>query len=635
LSSIRRPRVLLIGWDAADWQMMTPLMDQGLMPTLNSFCNRGVMGNLATIRPVLSPMLWNSIATGKRADQHGILGFTEPDPHSGGVRPVSSTSRKSKAIWNILNQSGYRSVVVDWFAGHPAEKLNGVVVSPLFHRGDPVPEGSVHPAELEAEISDLRLKADELDASALLPFLPHAAEIDFEKHKLPGLLANQLAKLVSTHAVATHLLSTQEWDFGAVYYEAIDRVGHFFMPFHPPKMDAVPLDQFRLYRDVMTGIYRFHDMMLESLLHIAGPETTVIICSDHGFLNNHLRPLPGKAGPVDWHRALGMIAMDGPDVQRDERIYGATLLDIAPTILHLFGLPAGADMDGKVLVNAFRENAVAATPIASWEQVPGDDGTHPAELRMDPETAAAVLEQFIALGYVAPPSDDETKTRARCVAEQRMNLAEALTNGGKLEQALAVWRGVQPAGPRVANGILGCLVALQRYEEAEAVLRELPGEVDDARKATLGVMLSFRPGREEEAAECLTQAEASTDVQTLIQMAGAWSRLHRGDHMERLASRALELDPENPQAIMYLATRRLRQKRWREAAELSLSAVGILHFLPWGHVCLGAALIRLGELERARTAIRLALQMRPGLKSARRWLAVLEIMLQKRAARTL
>ena len=37
------------------------------MPTLDAFINRGVMGNLATLQPILSPMLWNSVATGKLA----------------------------------------------------------------------------------------------------------------------------------------------------------------------------------------------------------------------------------------------------------------------------------------------------------------------------------------------------------------------------------------------------------------------------------------------------------------------------------------------------------------------------------------------------------------------------------------
>ena len=69
-------RVLLVGWDSADWQMIHPLIDQGLMPTTAKFLEQGAWGNLATTRPILSPMLWNTIATGKQPVHHGFFGFT-------------------------------------------------------------------------------------------------------------------------------------------------------------------------------------------------------------------------------------------------------------------------------------------------------------------------------------------------------------------------------------------------------------------------------------------------------------------------------------------------------------------------------------------------------------------------------
>jgi predicted AlkP superfamily phosphohydrolase/phosphomutase len=127
-------RVLLVGWDSADWQMIHPLIEQGLMPTTAKFLQDGAWGNLATTRPILSPMLWNTIATGKRPVHHGVFGFTEPTPDGTGVRPVSSTTRKCKALWNILSQSGLRSNVVGWYASHPAEPINGVMVSNQFEQ---------------------------------------------------------------------------------------------------------------------------------------------------------------------------------------------------------------------------------------------------------------------------------------------------------------------------------------------------------------------------------------------------------------------------------------------------------------------------------------------------------------------
>src|SRR3989304_6145529 len=125
-------KVLLIGWDAADWVMIRPLIEQGLMPTFAKMIEEGVSGNLATIRPILSPMLWNSIATGKRADKHGICGFVEPMPDGTGIRPITSTSRKTKAILNILSQNDRTSNVVGWFASHPAEPIRGTVVTDYY-----------------------------------------------------------------------------------------------------------------------------------------------------------------------------------------------------------------------------------------------------------------------------------------------------------------------------------------------------------------------------------------------------------------------------------------------------------------------------------------------------------------------
>src|SRR4051794_32047574 len=117
-------KLLLVGWDAADWKMITPLLDAGLMPGLASIIEQGVMGNLATLRPMLSPMLWTSVATGKLADKHGVLGFLEPSIDGLSAQPVGSATRRTKALWDILAQSEYRTHVVGWYATHPAEPLN-------------------------------------------------------------------------------------------------------------------------------------------------------------------------------------------------------------------------------------------------------------------------------------------------------------------------------------------------------------------------------------------------------------------------------------------------------------------------------------------------------------------------------
>ena len=122
------------------------------------------MGNLSTLYPELSPMLWTSIATGKRPFKHGIHGFTEPDPDGQGVRPVTNLSRTTKALWNILSQNDIKCNVIGWWPSHPAEPINGVMVSNHYQRiaGKidepwPVMRGAVHPVRITDNLARLRV----------------------------------------------------------------------------------------------------------------------------------------------------------------------------------------------------------------------------------------------------------------------------------------------------------------------------------------------------------------------------------------------------------------------------------------------------------------------------------------------
>jgi predicted AlkP superfamily phosphohydrolase/phosphomutase/tetratricopeptide (TPR) repeat protein len=675
-------KVLLIGWDAADWKVINPLLDQGLMPTLDDFINHGVMGNLATLRPILSPMLWNSIATGKRPNKHGIHGFMEPDTQNGGIRPVSSTSRKVKAIWNILTQRGLKTHVLGWFAGHPAEPINGISVSDLYPYATapkdkpwPLPPGSVHPESLREIFAELRMHPADVTEAAILPWIPRAAEIDQEKDKGLMSFAKILSENCSIHNAATWILQNEAWDFMAVYYNGIDHFCHGFMHYHPPRMEGIPEDRFEIYKDVVNGAYRFHDMMLQTLLDLAGPDATVLLVSDHGFHSDHLRPrgIPAEpAGPAVQHRPFGIFCMKGPHIQQDERIYGATLLDVTPTILTLFGLPVGADMDGRVLVQAFEEPPQVAR-IPSWEQEPGECGMHPSDLRMDPAAAQAVLQQFVALGYIQPPSEDQSKAVASAVREANYNLARDYLDCGRPDDALPLLEDLaknDPKQTRFQMHLAQCYLALSRRESAKQILEALitadlnppePGDAKDgqpeqpavaateaetpqtetqeAAKANspdnqpnsrpwadllMGV-INFEEGNMEAALASLLKAEQSDPrlPNLHLRIGETYLRQKRVDDAGRAFQQALDIDGDSPEAHLGLAMVRLRQRQNEEAAEQALLAVGLQHFLPLGHFYLGVALARLGHRQRAMLAFETCLSMLPGLVAAHRWLAAL------------
>jgi predicted AlkP superfamily phosphohydrolase/phosphomutase/tetratricopeptide (TPR) repeat protein len=635
-------KVLLIGWDAADWEHITPLLEEGLMPAFDAFINRGVMGNLATLQPILSPMLWNSVATGKFADKHGIHGFIEPDPVNGGVRPYTSTSRKCKALWNILTQRGLRSNIVGWWASHPAEAIKGTVVTNAFggvrfdpEKGWSIPKGTVHPPENGPKLARFKVFPNELTEAHILPFIPDAAKIDQKKDKRLSSFAKVLSDNASIHAVATALMESEPWDFTAVYYDGIDHFSHAFMPYHPPKLPWIKDEDFELFKDVVRGAYRFHDMMLERLLELAGPETTVILCSDHGFESGSQRPhgTPREpAGPAVWHRQYGIFVMAGPDIKRDERIYGASLIDVAPTVLTLLDLPIGEDMDGRPLLEAF-ENQPEVQTISSWELVPGESGMHTTGEQIDAAQANELMQQFAALGYIEDPNADKEKMAESADIEAKYNVARTYLWKNRPDQAKLLLEEIvrrRPWEDRFLLQLASCYFQAGYFAQAERVLFAIAdgGEPDTAATKLLWARIKLARGDFGGTLQALLAAEATNSQLPgiYIQIGDVYAQLLQWQNAKTAYEKAVVLDPDNARAYLGLSTVYRRLGDNQQTVDHALRAVGLLHRLPMAHFNLGVALVRSGENERARLAFETALRFQPEMVNAHRYLATIHKM---------
>jgi predicted AlkP superfamily phosphohydrolase/phosphomutase/tetratricopeptide (TPR) repeat protein len=639
-------RILLIGLDGADWKILSPLMERGELPAFARLVANGVMGRLATLQPTLSPILWNSIATGKRAGKHGIHGFTEVDPQTGGVRPVTSTSRKCKALWNILTQSGRRTHVVNWFAGHPAEPINGAAVSDFYPEptappGQPWPlrAGTIHPERLASTLAEYRVRPSELDEHVLKLFVPEAAKVDQARDRRLARLALELAKAFSVHAATTWLIEHEPWDFAAVYFRTIDMLCHLFMPYRAPRLPGVSEEDFALYQHVVDGAYCLFDRFIERLLHLAGPDVTVMIVSDHGFHSDTRRPALTEnpfADPEAWHRSHGILLLRGPGIRQDDLVHGAGLLDVAPTILALYGLPVGRDMDGRVLAEVFVQPPDIQV-IESWETVPGSCGLHSGAAQISPEDAEMLLRQFVALGYIEPLEPDKEKAAAQTVRANRWNLARDYMDAGRFLEALPLLEDLQtqaPQQPAFTQHLAICLWRLGLAEEAEATLA---GLIDLCReppfKLFLRGTLECERGRLQTGLEYLLQAEQAggSFPGLLLRIGRTYVKLGQPAEAARLFERVAETDSESSEAWLGLAQCRLRQRRFEEAAGLALKALALHHALPPAHLCLGLALARLGQRERAIQALRTALVYAPGWLLAHR--ALVHLYAQKADSR--
>src|SRR5262249_13820275 len=130
-----------------------------------------------------------------------------------------------------------------------------------------------------------------------------------------------------------------------------------------------------------------------------------------------------------------ILAMAGPGIRHDELVFGAGLLDIAPTVLTLLGLPAGEDMQGRVLAEAF-DRPPSPERIGSWDEVSGDSGMHRAGEEHDKWHAAAVVEQLLALGYVEPGGEDPSRQLEAARQHQTFTLARVHLSGGRSDEAI-------------------------------------------------------------------------------------------------------------------------------------------------------------------------------------------------------
>lgn len=673
-------RFLLVGWDAADWKIIRPLLAAGEMPHLAKLIADGVHGNHATLYPALSPMLWTSIATGKRPPKHGILGFSEPTEDGLSVRPVSNLGRKTKAFWNILNQHGKRSIVVGWWPSHPAEPIAGAMVSNHFpfQAGDdperPLATGAVWPAGEIGPLAEMRVHPTEISSDILRLFVPAWRNIDQQNDKSIHDLAAIIAETMSIHAAATDLMERVEWDLAAVYYAGIDHFSHRFMRYHAGKVPAGGPSDPAWFAGVIANAYRYHDVMLGRLIALAGPECAVMVISDHGFHSDALLPdyVPAEAaGPAVEHRNLGILCLKAPGVRAGETIYGASVLDVAPTVLHLFNLPAGLDMDGKVLINAFEDQRVLPA-IPSWDDVPGDDGRHPASREYDGVSAAESLKQLVALGYIAPPGEDARRTVAETVVECRYNLARAHIDAGRPDLAAEILRSLIDEDPEEARfhqhlfychmqsgDTAGAGRVLDRFDRAAAVFapksleelkRRRAARADDdlsgrrdhpdrrerherrvlMEKSTGAVMdrLMMRvrlalaraktPARRKEALTMLEELarRAGKNLGMALFLGEGFGAAGDPERAFDFTRRLLRADPEHAQAMALEARLHQLAGRDRKAVERAVDSLSLIYFQPGLHCLMGTSLHKVGEDAPAEQAFRIALLQAPGMPAA-------------------
>ncbi len=363
-----RPRVVLIGLDGADWTILDRLAANGAMPNVNRLVREGRSMRLRSFVPLLSPVVWATIATGASPAVHGVLDFQEVEPGTGAITPISGRSRRVPAVWNVASAQGLKVGVVGWWATHPAEEVNGFFVSD--HASSILFEGSRDAITFPPSLSDgvLHVVEDErrISDADLAPYFRMSEEELAGARRQGGGLENPvvamekiLAATRTVQRIARSLYDRERPELTAVYFEGTDSIGHVFASYVPPRLPCVSDEDFRRYSRTVDAYYTTVDRLLGQWMRRAEEDgATLMICSDHGFKWEEDRTCQRSslnfATAAFWHRLDGILLLWGNNVRPSPGRGDASVYDVAPTVSALLELPVDPKMQGKALLSAFQ-----------------------------------------------------------------------------------------------------------------------------------------------------------------------------------------------------------------------------------------------------------------------------------------
>jgi tetratricopeptide (TPR) repeat protein len=554
-------RLVIVGVDGGDWLNLRPLIDAGRLPNFARFVHEGATGPLRSEEPMLSPLLWTTIATGRYPEDHGILNFTVVDEATGTRVPISRHYRRVDAFWNMLGDYGRSVAVVGWLATDPAEAVDGLMVTDKFGYLAYAPEDttraaatSVYPPARVEELSSLVVHGDQVPDTDVQRFVTiPPSEVArhrgaFDPQDPVNNLIHLYASTLTFQNIAVNELEKERPDVLAVYFEWVDAMSHLFMLHAPPRMDDVSPAEYQRYQDAVEQAYLLQDEILGRIMDAADEHTIVAIVSDHGFRSGDVRlrnrPEIWAGNAAKWHRLDGIVGFWGPGVRRGATIEGASILDIAPTVLALAGLPRANDMPGKPLAAAF-DDSLAATFSAETVATLDRDRSHDDAVKGSAD--AETMKKLEALGYLTPDN-----------ADAKNNLGQRYQQRGEYQKAIEAYLEALEMRPNfyaAYNNLAVCYGNLKMYPQAEEALRKcIALKPDDFYAMNNLAVMYLQTGKLDDSIR-FAQAAVKTEpgyANGHVTLGSAYATMGRLDDAERHFQEALRLDPSNESARVNL-----------------------------------------------------------------------------------
>ena len=268
------PKVMFIGLDAADKDVMNRWAEEGLLPTWKRLQQIGLTGQTESPLGFYVGAIWPSFYTGVNPARHGHHCWEQLEPGSYEVRRYLAGNHVThEPFWEALSRAGIRSTIVDVPLCGPARNFNGVQVI----------EWGCHDPDLGLVTVPPALAAEIQAAHGLHPVQGNCNQ--------PGRTTEDFIQfrddLVRGAGMKTELhadfLRRFESDFFLTVYSESHCVGHQCWHLHDPGHERYDAAVARRTGDPVKAVYQALDQQLARMLELAGPETTVIVWASHGM----------------------------------------------------------------------------------------------------------------------------------------------------------------------------------------------------------------------------------------------------------------------------------------------------------------------------------------------------------------
>jgi predicted AlkP superfamily phosphohydrolase/phosphomutase len=282
-------RILCLGLDGADYELVRDLVAQGRLPTIARLSREGTFGPLRSTIPAVTPTAWSSFLTGLNPAGHGIFNFTT-NANRSTQRIESAASRAGAPFWRTLGAAGLRSAFVGIPFTYPPEPVAGVLVT--GYGGPP------QPAILPDSAAERIFSAYPDLVTAHHPLAERWWE-DF--HRYTRRLIEHVEQVAGVCKIAMDL----EPDLAllCVDFMSSDFAGHLAYnrldPTHPAHDPAQAGDE-------LVQVYEAVDRVCAELIDLAadryGEEPTVFVISDHG-----MKPIHWVFHANQWLAEAGLL----------------------------------------------------------------------------------------------------------------------------------------------------------------------------------------------------------------------------------------------------------------------------------------------------------------------------------------